>query len=133
MLLGSLSVAEIRCEAIIGILPHEREQAQPLLLGFSVSLDLEPAALSGDLSLSVDYAQLASELSSQAISGRFELLETLVLSLASFVLRRHPCVLETEISCSKPTAMPGTSGPCARLRLSREQFNAMQPLPPCTV
>lgn len=119
MVIGSLTVSDIAIQAVIGILPHERLQPQPIVLGFSLELDLEPAACTGDISCTVNYATLAQELSERIVSKQYELLETLVWDLAGYVLDRYPRVLCVQISCGKPQAIPGSSGPIATLKLHR--------------
>lgn len=108
-------------DAIIGILPQERIQPQPVALGFSIWLDIETAARSGALDASVDYSRLTEDLRHRVQQRKYELLETLVLDLAQFVLDCHDKVQSVEIRCGKPTAIPGTLGPVASLRLDRLQ------------
>lgn len=119
MVKGSLSVSDIAFDAIIGILPEERITPQPVRLGFSVELDIGPAAQSGNLALSVDYAKLTHELQYLVITSRFELLETLCWTLANYVLEQHTVVTTVEIVCAKPNAIPGSAGPVARLSMRR--------------
>lgn len=119
MVKGSLSVSDIAFDAIVGILPEERMTPQPIRLGFSVVLDIGPAAQSGNLALSVDYAKLTHDLQELVIASRFELLETLCWTLANYVLERHAMVTTVEIVCAKPNAIPGSAGPVARLSLNR--------------
>ncbi len=119
MVKGSLSVSDIAFDAIVGILPEERITPQPIRLGFSVELDIGPAAQSGNLALSVDYAKLTHELQELVIASRFELLETLCWTLANYVLEHHEMVTMVVINCAKPNAIPGSAGPVAHLALNR--------------
>jgi 7,8-dihydroneopterin aldolase/epimerase/oxygenase len=122
MVMGTLAVTDIQCNAIIGILPHEREFPQPLVLGFSIELDISKSALSGQLSDSVDYAELTAKLKELAIVGRFELLETLVWTLATFVLKNYPLVQSVFITATKPQAIAGCSGPTATISLNSSEL-----------
>lgn len=120
MVIGTLGVSGIACEAIVGILPQERLIPQPVRLGFSIWLDLEPAACTGNLSASVDYAVLTEELRGLVVASQFELLETLVYTLARYVLKKYSLVQTVEISCAKPAAIPGSEGPVATIRMARD-------------
>jgi len=120
MVIGSLTVSDIAIQAVVGILPHERLQPQPLVLGFCLELDFEPAARTGDISCTVNYATLANELSERVVSKQFELLETLVWDLAGYVLDNYPRVLSVLITCNKPQAIPGSTGPVATLKRYRK-------------
>ena len=48
----------LRLSAIVGVLPHEREQAQPLELDLDIVVDLATAGASDDLADTVDYGAL---------------------------------------------------------------------------
>lgn len=119
MVIGTLQVDHICFEAIVGVLPHERITPQPLVLGFSIELDIEPAARSHALEATVNYAQLTQELCETVQTERFELLETLVLTLAEFALSKYPQLLSITVRCTKPQAIPNTSGPTAQVCLKR--------------
>jgi len=121
--IGSIAVADIECEAIVGILPHERLTPQPLRLGFSIWLDLEPSARSGDLTQTVNYAQLTDELRLLAIKGKFGLLETMALALAEHTLSCYPLIISVEITCQKTTILPSCSGPTVRMKLDRSALS----------
>ena len=119
MVIGTVQVDHISFEAIVGILPHERVTPQPVELGFSVELDIEPAARSHAIEATVNYAQLTQELCEIVQTECFELLETLVLTLAEYALSTYPQILSISVRCSKPQAIPNTSGPTAQVYLKR--------------
>lgn len=72
--------------AIVGILPRERLEPQPMRIRLRMELDLERTAQTGDLSASVDYGALDEAARFVAIEGRFLLLETLASTLLKMIL-----------------------------------------------
>lgn len=76
-----VAVFDLRMDVIVGILPHEREEPQPLIADVELDVDLEPAGETGDLSTSVDYGAVANEVRFLAGAGHWRLLETLAVAL----------------------------------------------------
>jgi dihydroneopterin aldolase len=92
---------------IIGVLPEERIHEQPLVVGITMALSVEHAALTGDLSATVDYSQLSKTVAFILKKGRFRLLESAALALARFVLKTAPMVNKVSVHLSKPEALGG--------------------------
>ena len=77
-----IQIKGLRVDCIVGVLPHERRQDQPLLIDIRAASDFSQAAASDDLHHTVDYAAVAEEVQRFVRQGRFHLLETLVRQLA---------------------------------------------------
>lgn len=114
---GQLSVIEVGFDCIIGTLPFERENPQPILLTLSISLDFSRAAENDDLTHSVDYASLTEDVKNFITLSQFQLLETLVYRTALFILEKHPSILSAEVKVIKPQAIPNAIGSCASIRI----------------
>lgn len=106
-------------ECILGTLPFEREKPQPVLLSFSLWLDFSGAAQKETLSSTVDYAALSEDLQNYIVNSKFFLVETLVVFVAKRILDNYPLVQATEVSITKPEAIPSSLGTSATIRISR--------------
>lgn len=79
----------LRLTAIIGLLPEERDRAQPLELDLDIEVDLTAAGLSDDLSDSVDYGEVCDVVAGVVAGPHAEsplLLERLAAVVADGVL-----------------------------------------------
>lgn len=114
---GQLSVLEVGFDCIIGTLPFERENPQPISLTIAIHLDFTTAAENDDLSHSIDYAFLTEEVKNFVLLSQFQLLETLVYRTALFILEKHPSILSTEVKVIKPRAIPNALGASASIRM----------------
>ncbi len=114
---GQLSVLEVGFDCIIGTLPFERENPQPISLTISIHLNFSVAAENDDLSHSIDYAFLTEEVKNFILLSQFQLLETLVYRTALFILEKHPSILSTEVKVIKPNAISNALGACASIRM----------------
>ena len=102
-----IHLTEFDVVTIIGVLPEERIREQPVVVGISMALNVDYAALTGDLSATVDYSQLSKTVALILKKGRFRLLESAALALARFVLRTAPMVNKVSVFLSKPEALGG--------------------------
>ena len=75
--MDKIVIAAIPLAVRIGVTVEERSRPQTVLLDLTLELDLEPAANTDDLSLTVDYHALVSRLRELAESNECRLLETL--------------------------------------------------------
>jgi dihydroneopterin aldolase len=115
----------LHIETIIGVLPSERTEPQPLVVGLELELDLSRAALNSDLNDTIDYAQLASEVAFILQAGRFKLLESAALALCHYLLTppigKAQTVAAAKVNLSKPMALAGRAIPSVSMRRSSDQ------------
>lgn len=116
---GKISLKDLQFNTIIGILPQERVQEQPIIVNVSLWLDFAPIAQSEDLSLSVDYANLAEELKKFIRLSCFKLEETLVVETAKYILQNYPKADAVEVSVRKPLAIPNCAGAESSIKIRR--------------
>ncbi|WP_298770327.1 dihydroneopterin aldolase [uncultured Fibrobacter sp.] len=107
---GKISIRDLEFSCIIGTLPYEREQEQPVVLNISVWLDFSQAARNEDLAHSIDYVQLADDVQNYVSQASFQLEETLVLETAKYILNHYPKTVAAEVSVRKPLAIPNSAG-----------------------
>lgn len=76
----------LRLSGIVGVLPHERVNEQPLEVDLDLRLDVAEAAASDDLRHTVDYGAVCDAVEHVVTTTSFELLEALVDAVAAAVL-----------------------------------------------
>ena len=116
---GCISIKDLQFDCIIGTLPYEREAVQPVILNVNLWLDFTAAARNDDLAHSIDYAQLAEHLQAFIKENRFQLVETLVLETAKFILDHYPKTQTAQVSVCKPNAIPQSKGAMASIKVTR--------------
>jgi FolB domain-containing protein len=106
-------------DTIIGLLDREQRAAQPVRLTLHLGVDPEGAA-AGDLSASVDYAAVQSQVETLLQQGRWRLLETAAVGIAAWLLSppgpgegRAP-IERVDVTLAKPTILVGAT-PAVRL------------------
>lgn len=111
----------LRLAGIVGVLPHEQAQAQPLELDLDLTADLEEAGRSDDLADTIDYGAVCDTAEAAVSSTRFALLEALAARVAADVLALDARLESVTVSVRKlrpPVAQQlSTSG----VRISRSR------------
>lgn len=106
---ATVGFRDLRVRCIIGVLPHEREQPQDVILTVLVETDITQAAASDDVACAIDYAAIAAHARDTAVQGRYQLLERLVDVLAETILRRWPGADSVFVEARKPAAIAGAA------------------------
>lgn len=101
--LDAITLRGIRARGRHGVLPAERELGQEFVVDVTLFLDTAPAAARDDLTLTVDYGELAARLAEVVAGEPVRLIETLAERLARVCLS-HERVAEVEVSVHKPAA-----------------------------
>jgi dihydroneopterin aldolase/2-amino-4-hydroxy-6-hydroxymethyldihydropteridine diphosphokinase len=103
MSLDRIALTGLRVTGHHGVLPQELRDGQEFIIDAAVGVETAVAAAADDLSLTVDYGQLADELAAIVSGEPVALIETLADRLAAACLA-HPAVQEAEITVHKPHA-----------------------------
>jgi 7,8-dihydroneopterin aldolase/epimerase/oxygenase len=116
-----IEIRDLRVTGLHGVLPEERERAQPFSLDIVAWLDMDAAQQSDDLADTVDYGALA-QAAADIVGGRsYRLLEALAGRLASALLITDPRLEAVEVTVRKlrpPLALDvGSTG--VRVRRTR--------------
>ncbi len=116
-----IEIRDLRVTGVHGVLPEERERAQPFSLDIVAWLDMDAAQQSDDLADTVDYGALA-QAAAHIVGGRsYRLLEALAGRLASALLITDPRLEAVEVTVRKlrpPLALDvGSTG--VRVRRAR--------------
>jgi dUTP pyrophosphatase len=87
-----------------GALPEEQRLGQRFVVSLHLGLDLASAGRTDDLSLTVDYDQVAQTVR-DIVEGRpFRLIEALAEAIAIAILDGHPLVRQIDVAVEKPSA-----------------------------
>jgi dihydroneopterin aldolase len=116
-----IEIRDLRVTGTHGVLPEERERAQPFSVDIVAWVDMEAAQQSDDLADTVDYGALA-QAAADVVAGRsYRLLEALAGRLASALLIVDPRLEAVEVTVRKlrpPLALDvGSTG--VRVRRTR--------------
>ncbi len=117
---GLIVVRGIEAYARHGVLPEERDRAQPFLVDLEVGCDLEPAAATDDLDDTLSYAGLARLAASILAGPPVDLLETLAGRIADAVLADE-WVEHVQVTVHKPEAPIGVPARDVSVTLRRER------------
>jgi len=98
-----IRIVEIAAVGKHGALPEEREAAQSFTADVILHVDSRAAARADDLSQTVDYSVVASEVEAILAGPPATLIETLAERIAASVLA-HPGVLAVDVRVHKPEA-----------------------------
>ncbi len=96
-----IELRDLRVTAVVGVLPEERNRAQPLSVDVSVEVDLSAAGLSDALEDTVDYAAVCDAVSRVLQSAAPQLLERLATAAADEVLGLDDRIEAVDISVRK--------------------------------
>lgn len=104
----------LHLSGIVGVLPQEQAQAQPLEIDLDIALDMADAGGSDSLTDTADYGALCDVTEQIVTTTNFQLLETLAQRIAQEVLAVDRRITAVTVSVRKlrpPVAQPlRTSG-----------------------
>lgn len=99
----TVSVKGIRARGRHGVLDFEREIGQTFVVDVDMAVDVAPAAAADDLSLTVDYGAVATEVAAIVTGPPFQLIETLAVRIAERV-KAFAGVQQATVTVHKPYA-----------------------------
>lgn len=86
-----------------GVFEHEKRDGQDFIIDCVLEVDITEAAARDDLTLTVNYGELAEQLAAQVRGGPYDLIETLASRLLDVALGFER-VEHAEITVHKPAA-----------------------------
>lgn len=99
-------------QASVGMLAHEREHAQPLIIHAEFDTDASQPVDDADIGTVLDYRQLRSVLIAEATRHHTDLLETLVDRTLTRILHDFPDVRRATVRICKPEAFADCAAVC---------------------
>lgn len=118
----AITIEGLEVECIIGWYEHERERPQRLVVGVTMAVDTEQAAMQDLLSGTVDYEWVSTQIAFVLKLGRFRLLETAALTICRALLlapvdgESRGQIEAVDLSLRKPSALGGRGVPLLRMK-----------------
>jgi len=92
----TIHIKELSFEAIIGILEHERQTPQRVVLNIDMEYEYQEGRF-------INYATVAQELTQLIITGGYELLEEAIIAIEKHLTQQYQTLLKTlRIEIQKP-------------------------------
>lgn len=105
--MDKIHVNGIPCAAYIGVTEDERAAPQEIQVHVALSMDLEPAANTDDVKLTVDYRGIVSRVQETVQGRQFHLLEALVYRVCRAILE-DPRIESVQVTAEKrPRVLAG--------------------------
>ena len=108
--MGTLSIRELRISCIVGVYPDERKREQDLFVDVDMGFDFDRVAASDHLADTVDYTDVAADLTEYVRAERFQIIETLAQRACERILARNPVLRRCRVVIRKPAAVPHAQG-----------------------
>ena len=104
-MIGTIIVEGLEIECIVGIHPHERIEVQTILVDCELDRDFAAAAAGDDVTMTVDYVEVADLLTDLAVERQYQLIETFAEDAAAVILERFQAQ-RVALKVAKPAAIP---------------------------
>ena len=98
-------IERFKVEALIGVYESERNGTQPLYVSIKTDLKECLATESDDVSDTLDYARLCSDIRDFARQSSYFLIERFAAELMQHLKSKHPLMGRTELKIEKPQAI----------------------------
>ncbi|MBK5238697.1 MAG: dihydroneopterin aldolase [Actinomycetales bacterium] len=98
-----ITLTGLRIQGHHGVFDFERENGQVFVVDVTAWLDLSAASSADDLARTVNYGELAEEVTDAVATSPVDLIETVAERVANVVLA-HEVVTLTEVTVHKPQA-----------------------------
>lgn len=101
--MDTISITGLTVFAHHGVLPHETALGQRFVIDLSIGCDTKTAGVSDELSDTLDYGRIASDVANLATARPVKLIETLAENIAELVLNQ-PGAQTVTVTVKKPSA-----------------------------
>ena len=107
-----------------GVFKEEKTLGQKFVLDLELTLSLEEAGRTGDLTKSVHYGELCHGIEKEFMKESYDLIETAAQKVAEFTLYNYPLVKDVKVTLKKPWAPIGRHLDYAAVEINRERHIA---------
>ncbi len=119
-----IEISGLRVMTVIGVLPHEREVAQPLQIDLSLHVDLHDAGYSDELADTANYGAVTEAVATLARESKDWLLERLAQKVAETVLTFDRVeAVDVVVTKLRPPIPEDVQASAVRLHRTRRQMN----------
>lgn len=117
----AILIRGLELDCIVGVRPPERKRPQRVRLDISLGVDLSPAARSGRITRTIDYARVADEVQNMLRFREYRLMESAAEELSAMLFAAHPPLASVEVYIEKPEALRGRASGRGAVRVRRER------------
>jgi len=97
-------IKELELFGFHGVFEEEKRLGQKFILSLELDLDLKLAGKTGDLTKSVHYGELCEKVEKEFVRESYDLIETVALNLADFILSEYEIIRGVKVFLKKPWA-----------------------------
>ena len=105
--MDEIRIDNLEVYAYHGVYPEEKEKGQRFYVNAVLFLDVRPAGILDELTLSVDYGAVCHKITEWMKEKKYDLLETVAEELASRLLNEYSLLREVSLEIRKPEAPIG--------------------------
>lgn len=120
-LCDAILIRGLELDCIVGVRPAERKRPQRVRVDISLGVDLRPAARSGRITRTIDYARVADEVQNMLRFREYRLMESAAEELSAMLFAAHPPLASVEVYIEKPEALRGRASGRGAVRVTRER------------
>lgn len=102
-----ISLVGIEAKGFHGVYPNERRDGQIFIVDAILQINLDPAANTDELLLTVNYADVAKDIATEIEGEPVDLIETLALRIIEKILQKYELVDSVAVTVHKPLADVG--------------------------
>ena len=117
--MDSIRIENLEVYAGHGVFPEETSNGQMFLVSAVLMMDLHPAGVSDELTLSTHYGEVCKFTNSYLRTHTFQLIEAATEQLAKAILLNFPLIRVLELELKKPHAPIGLPFSCVSVRIER--------------
>jgi dihydroneopterin aldolase len=102
--MDKIIIRDLEVYAYHGVNPEEKTLGQLFLVSTEISAELEHAALTDDLSSTIDYGRVCGDIEEALTGATYDLIEAAALTVIRTIFRRHPAARAVKVRLKKPWA-----------------------------
>ena len=102
--MDKLYIKDLEVFANHGVFEEEKRLGQKFVISVTLDLDMHAAAVTGDLSKSVNYGELCAEIETEFQRESYDLIETAGEKLTDYILSRYNQIKGVSVLVKKPWA-----------------------------
>ena len=107
MRMDKIIIEELEVYAYHGVAPEEKDIGQMFVVSVEITVDLEAAARSDNLSHTINYSRVCADIEQVLLSNKYDLIETAAMSVVEQILDRYTAAAAVKVLLKKPWAPLG--------------------------
>ena len=117
--MDKIIIKDLEVYAYHGVNQQEKDMGQKFLVSIELYLDLKKAGKSDDLTKTISYAEVCSDITEELKKNKYDLIEKVAEEVASFILLKYVLLKGVKVLIKKPWAPIGKSLDYAGVEIER--------------